>query len=59
MSHPVRPTPSGVRDAQSPEGRRIRDENRRIAHERDEYARRLELARAKLDELRGVATLPD
>lgn len=53
VSHPVRPTPSGVRDAQSPEGRRIRDENRRIAHERDEYAR------AKLDELRGVATLPD
>ena len=32
----------------------MRAENRRIAQERDDYARRLELARAKLDELRGA-----
>lgn len=32
---------------------RMRAENRRIAEERDDYARRLEVARAKLDELRG------
>jgi|tagenome__1003787_1003787.scaffolds.fasta_scaffold20831591_2 hypothetical protein len=31
----------------------MRAENQRIAHERDEYAHRLQLARAKLDELRG------
>jgi hypothetical protein len=31
----------------------MRAENQRIAEERDDYARRLELARAKLEELRG------
>ena len=36
----------------------MRAENQRIGQERDEYARRLELARAKLDELRGSIPQP-
>ena len=42
---------AGVLDA-------TRAENQRIAQERDEYARRLELARTMLDELRGSVPQP-